>query len=569
MALWHLGNTTVRSPFRLRDGLVALAESGLEGHIRGRDGDVAFRELLGAKGIVELGTDKTHSVGRKWRSALTKLGFLVPALPPSLAHLHRELGPTDTITENGRRLIGATTVAGMQECFLRSLAAHLIPDPLESEPVKPFSPLRYTLAVMVALRNLAGESHLSFMEMALVVQTATPPDSPSRIAEQILALRVSREKAANKKRFDEQQIHKLVSAQSYVPTTYRDYADTNFRYLKATGLVLSKGRGVTLRGERASLVDLLASETPSPPAPEEYVRTLCRGASLPTDDKTNARRILEDLAAQLSNRGIAFNIETRALGTTASLNVARHEAEQLLDESNEERFALDQPQQHAEIEELIGLFERKENKKMLAGGNTIQFPKNEAPAYLEWTIWRAFLAINHLRNEPSKARRFAVDQDFLPIGTAPGNGPDMLFEFEDFVLVVEVTLTENSRQEAAEGETVRRHVANVAEEYAGRKPVFGLFLAHRVDTNTAETFRVGSWYSRDDRRALLNILPITIGQFRVLFRALFEARNPRPHQLRELIERCGVDRSSRDAPEWKRTIADGVREFAARYGIHG
>ena len=67
----------------------------------------------------------------------------------------------------------------------------------------------------------------------------------------------------------------------------------------------------------------------------------------------------------------------------------------------------------------------------------------------------------------------------------------MVFEFADFLLVVEVTLTESSRQEAAEGEPVRRHVADIAEEQKaiGGKAVYGLFLANRIDSDTAETFR--------------------------------------------------------------------------------
>lgn len=122
-------------------------------------------------------------------------------------------------------------------------------------------------------------------------------------------------------------------------------------------------------------------------------------------------------------------------------------------------------------------------------------PQSEAPAYFEWVLWRAFLAIDSLVNKPNEARRFKIDQDFLPVGTAPGNGPDLIFEFNDFVLVVEVTLTTNSRQEAAEGEPVRRHVADLVmhhQERAG-KPVYGLFIANRVDSNTAETFRIGVW----------------------------------------------------------------------------
>ena len=81
MRPWHLGNTTVRSPFRLRDGLVALSTSSLQGNLRGEEQERAFRRLLGEHGIVELGDDDTYSVGRKWRSALKSSWRLAHFLP--------------------------------------------------------------------------------------------------------------------------------------------------------------------------------------------------------------------------------------------------------------------------------------------------------------------------------------------------------------------------------------------------------------------------------------------------------------------------------------------------------
>lgn len=37
MTLWHLGNTTVRTPYRLRDALLVLQGSPLNGNISGRE----------------------------------------------------------------------------------------------------------------------------------------------------------------------------------------------------------------------------------------------------------------------------------------------------------------------------------------------------------------------------------------------------------------------------------------------------------------------------------------------------------------------------------------------------
>ena len=69
-----------------------------------------------------------------------------------------------------------------------------------------------------------------------------------------------------------------------------------------------------------------------------------------------------------------------------------------------------------------------------------------------------------------------------------------------------------------EGEPVRRHVADLMQQY--NKPVYGLFIANRIDSNTAETFRIGVWYTRDDVRLNLHIVPFTLMQFSTFFKAI-------------------------------------------------
>ncbi len=170
------------------------------------------------------------------------------------------------------------------------------------------------------------------------------------------------------------------------------------------------------------------------------------------------------------------------------------------------------------------------------------------------------MAIDSLENKPYEARRFKVDQDFLPVGTAPGNGPDLIMEFRDFVIVIEVTLTESSRQEAAEGEPVRRHVADLINQYAetNGKPVYGLFIANNIDSNTAETFRIGVWYSRSNERMSLQIIPITISQFNSFFKALFTTNNVTPEAVINLMNDCEQYRAGCEAPEWKNMISQTV-----------
>ena len=557
MRPWHLGNTTVRSPFRLRDGLVALSTSSLQGNLRGEEQERAFRRLLGEHGIVELGDDDTYSVGRKWRSALNKLGFLYPEVPPASGIPQSEIGPIDMCTPNGWRLIRADTVPAMQECFLRALAAHYIPSALERKfDFAVFSPLRHTLAIMLELEKQTGESRLNFVEMAIVVQLTSSDESLADIVARVLALRARRLASPNKRKFDRQEREAAAALHGYAAGTFNDYADTNLRYLKATGLVQSKGRGLSLVPEKHVFVEKLIQDTGIPDSDRSYFITLCNGAKLPTDNKDSALAVLDDLLQQLEKRGIPFDATGKPTDTPADIAIIRHQIEGILSERNEEEYATRQAVEWEEIAAYMELIITRKGKKTLSNGEDIEVPQAEAPAYFEWVLWRAFLAINSLANKPYEARRFKIDQDFLPVGTAPGNGPDLIFEFHDFVIVVEVTLTDNSRQEAAEGEPVRRHVADLVSHYGAQsgKPVYGLFIANRIDSNTAETFRIGVWFTRTDDKMRLDIIPVTLVQFKAFFEALFTSGRVEVGLIRELLDLCGGLRPAHEAPAWKHEI---------------
>ena len=197
-------------------------------------------------------------------------------------------------------------------------------------------------------------------------------------------------------------------------------------------------------------------------------------------------------------------------------------------------------------------------EKELGEDYIIKVPKSEAAAYLEWILWRAFLAIDHTVNKPYEARGFNIDQDYLPVGTAPGGGPDMIFEFEDYVIVVEVTMSTNSRQEAMEGEPVRRHVADIVME--SKKPVYGVFIANKIDSNTAETFRIGVWYNQKDERLALKIVPFTLEQFSEYFKYMFSSNKSKPEYFLNLFEKCFNSKDSKDGPAWKKEINEIVKE---------
>lgn len=182
---------------------------------------------------------------------------------------------------------------------------------------------------------------------------------------------------------------------------------------------------------------------------------------------TFAKAMIENnsVILPMQQYGIAYSTVGKDLDTPAHINQVRYEIEELIAEKKEEAYAAQQANQWQEIAAYMDLIASRKERMRISEDEEIRIPKTEAPAYLEWSLWRAFLAIDTLANKPYEVRRFKIDQDFMPVSTAPGNGPDLVAEFDDYVVVIEVTLSESSRQEAMEGEPVRRHVADLMQQY--------------------------------------------------------------------------------------------------------
>lgn len=575
---WHIGNTTVRTPYRLRDALIALAHSEYHGNLVGKDRESGFARLLHEKEILKaerIDQDDSRDfsdLGRKWRSALAQLGFVIQHLtrghqkgidPKYKAFIkeHPDFsGIPYEVTPNGINLINANTIPAQQECFLRALVAYRIPSVFETRyKFEQFSPLRHILEILKNFENKKAEPVIKFWEMA-ILQLTNPENGYDNITNHILKYREERERSDNKKRFDSEMRLKETGGNTTMARTLKDYADLDIRYLKATGLFQSSGKGITISQGKRILVEKFLEDEFAVYDDNTYIKEIWTGATLPTDNRETAQTIIKALVDNIKEFGEEISFPNFEDKTPQELSNIRHDIEGQLGRIKENEFANKQIENWEEI--LCYMFALENpRKKIPFNDEMISIPAGEAPAYFEWVLWRAFLAINSLTNKPWEARRFKIDQDFLPIAPAPGRGPDLIFEFEDYVLVVEVTLTSSSRQEAAEGEPVRRHVAEIAEQHENTgKRVYGLFIALNIDSNTAETFKSGNWYKPDDSKLSLQIIPIRLDDFSKLFETGFKAGRLTPNKIRELITECRA-LSNYDAPEWKSQINNQVKRF--------
>lgn len=556
--IWLVGNTGLRNPNRIQEGFSVFANSAFVGHLHGRGNELGFMNLLDEKGIIqnEEGKDSSGSHARKWRLMFAKNGLIYPQIQKKDGR-QEDLGALDDITPFGRSFLKADTYPAVQECYLRAMSVEQYP---MSDGTHYFSPLRWLLAIMLELEKRTGSSELSRIEFSLWGHTTNPSYNLEEVVDNILDLRQRRSASQAKRSFDKKEIAKRGENYDKKADNFLDYGDMNMRYLRISGVLQRKGRGLIIVPTKRILAEKLAKSTASLQSIMEQYKLLCTGAPLPTDNMDVAKSLLDDLVRQMKERHILFDISDLPLNTPTEVNIARQRLENILAQTDEIQYASDQCNQWEEIRDYMTLLIKGGGKMVYDEDNAIEVPKDETPAYLEWTLWRAALAIDHMVNKPYEVRGFKLDSDFLPVSAAGGGKGDLYCEFSDFTILAEVTMSTSSRQEAMEGEPVRRHVSDAVLKYD--KPVYGMFVAVRIDTNTAETFKHGIWYAKGDVKQRLDIVPLTLVQFQKYFVAMFESNKADPQKLRDLILQCESRRDILEAPAWKAYIDTTVSEKA-------
>lgn len=556
--IWLVGNTGLRNPNRIQEGFTIFAGSPFVGNLHGRDNEIGFMNFLNDKGIIqnEDGKDESASHARKWRLMFAKNGFIYPQVRIKDGQ-QEDLGELDDITPFGRSFLKADTYPMVQECYLRAMSVEQFPMP---DGLNYFSPLRWILAVMLELEKRTGSSELSRIEFALWGHTTNPSYNLEAVVDNILDLRKRRAAAPAKRLFDRKEITKRGESYKKKADNFMDYSDMNMRYLRISGVLQRKGRGLIIVPTKHMLAEKLAKSTASADPLIVQFKLLCNGAPLPTDNFDVAKSLLDDLIKQMKERHIAFDISDLPLTTPTETNIARQRLENILAQTDEIEYANDQCNQWEEIADYMSLLIKGGGKLVYDEDNAIEVPKDETPVYLEWILWRAALAIDHLINKPYEVRGFKLDSDLMPVSTAGGGKGDLYCEFNEFTILTEVTMSTSSRQEAMEGEPVRRHVSDAVLKYD--KPVYGMFIAIKIDTNTAETFRHGVWYAKGDLKQRLDIVPLTLAQFQMYFVSMFRANAANPEKLRDLIMKCEYRRDILEAPLWKQYIDSTVTEKA-------
>ena len=313
----------------------------------------------------------------------------------------------------------------------------------------------------------------------------------------------------------------------------RDYADACFRYLRATGLVNVShiGKSLSIVPERREDVDYILQTTDRNPCfvdnEKEYIEYL-GNATVPQLLTDNRQKLVAKIHMEFPQ--INFNQDAEI-----------SELKDLLTDLTEQRKADTLTKQIVEIkdyklyDDIQNTFKQIEKKELF-----------DAPLMLEWNTWRAMTMLDG--GEIKANLKF--DDFGKPISAAQGNMADIVCDYGDYILIVEVTMASGQKQYNMEGEPVSRHLGKMKK--ASGKPCYCLFIAPTInDACIAHFYTLHltniSYYGRKS-----TIIPLSLNVFQKMLEDSYKVDyTPNPHQVRCFLEHSNeLVKSCIDENQW-------------------
>lgn len=310
-------------------------------------------------------------------------------------------------------------------------------------------------------------------------------------------------------------LEKFLKTQS---SNMRDYADACFRYLRVTGLinVSHVGKSLSIIPERIEDVDYILQTIDREPCfvddEPSYVAYLGSADTplLLTDDK---QRLIAKLHTEFPE--VSINQD-------ANLSTLKD----LFADLSEQRKTDNLCKQVKEIKDYK-LYDDIQNTFK-------QIEKNElydAPLMLEWNTWRAMTML-----DGGKIKANLNFDDFgKPLSTAQGNIADIICDYGDYMLSVEVTMASGQRQYEMESEPVSRHLGKL--KLACGKPCYCLFIAPTINEACIAHFYALHNMNISYYGGKSVIIPLSLHIFQKMIEDSYKANYiPNPSQVRRFFE---------------------------------
>jgi hypothetical protein len=497
----------------------------------------AFMELLKEENFFngEGANDPAFSARDRINRAPKALGFVI-------------LSPTIQLTPAGEELVNSRR---KEEIFLRQLLKFQVPSPYHkpSENSAEFLVKPY-LELFRLVRHFGS---LKFDELMIFGLQLVDFREFETIVEKINQFRIAKaQNEGNYKRFRaeylDRELREIYSSDITSGNTrtrqtndgsiakflktkssnMRDYADACVRYLRATALVnISQlGKSISIVPEKIQEVDYFLQNTDREHCfidnEGQYVAYL-GNPQIPTLFTDNRELLEQRIRTEFPQIQISASTTLLELKDIFADELERRK-EQLI---TEQVTAI---KDYRQFEDISSTFDQIIAKTLY-----------DTPLMLEWNTWRAMTMLD---GGNIKAN-LKFDDFGNPMSTAQGNMADIVCDYEDFGLTVEVTMQSGQKQYETEGEPVTRHLAKFKRET--EKPAYCLFIAPNINDSCKAHFYALHKMNIQFYGGTSTIVPLPLSVFRKMVEDSYNANYvPEPRHVQRFFERSNELANSTD-----------------------
>ena len=539
--------TSPRTPARMIPEIALLAE-----HFTGQEWNTetqkAFMEVLREENFFngKGENDPAFSARDRINRAPKALGFV-------------QLSPTIQLTPAGENLLKTRRT---DEAFLRQMLKFQLPSPSHKPTkkaaefcVKPYLEFLRIIRTLGTLRfdelQLFAMQLTDWHDFDTIISKieqyrqdiATTSLTYKQLKAQYLTQELTRIHSERIRRGDtktretnDASLRKFLQTQA---SNLRDYADATVRYLRATGLVnvSHKGRTLSIVPERVEDVDYLLKTIDRNPqefkTEYEYIAYLGNATTphLFTDNKDALRKKL--------NAEFPLLVVTDKLTTEQLKDLLADQLEKRKTETLQEQVR--QIKDYRLYDDIQNTFKQIEDNELY-----------DAPLMLEWNTWRAMTMLD---GGEIKAN-LNFDDYGQPLSTAQGNMSDIVCDYGDFSVSVEVTMASGQKQYDMEGEPVSRHLGKLKK--ATNKPAYCLFVAPTINEACIAHFYTLHHLSVSYYSGKSTIIPLPLAVFKKMVEDSYKASyTPNPKQVRHFFEQSNILASKyNNEQEWNNAITE-------------
>lgn len=548
--------TSPRTPMKMLPEIEVLFNE-FEGKEWNTDNQIKFMESL-VKGDFFEGTgakDLAFAARDRVNRSPKALGFV-------------SLKPNISITEAGKEFLHSKN---KEEVLLRQLLKFQLPSPYHTKSanednifnVKPY---------LEIFRLIQKFGSLSFDEVMLFGLQMTDYNRFDEVVNKIENFRIERRKTTDSyKVFRGKYLQKIVleifaedikngrtklresndsSIKNFVKTkasTMRDYTDACFRYIRATGMVniSQRGKSLSIVPEKKEEMEFILNSIDKQPIfaeDEEKYKKYLFNPLLPklfTDDVENLIKKIQEYDRLPYDELKKLSV----LELKDKLSVLRENRKVDILDSQVKSI-----KDYKRYDDIVNVFTDIKNKDLY-----------DIPLMLEWNTWRAMTMIDggHI------VANLKFDDNGEPMSTAQGNIADIVCDYGDFGLTVEVTMASGARQYEMEGEPVTRHLAKLKKD--SDKNAYCLFVAPKINEACISHFYMLHKTNIKFYGGKSVIVPVELTTFEKMLEDSYKADYiPNPKHVENLFKYSqDIANNSVDEQEWYSKVTEKALNWLA------